>query len=118
MPGQYQFPRENRLTRKSDYQFVFQQGKKAVGRYFVCYMVRRPGKGHKLGTAVSRKVGCAVVRNRIKRYIREFYRTRRPQFDCEAYVVVVARPASAELDYRKCTSALAHLFARGGVLHE
>ena len=116
MPGQCKFPRAERLTKKSDYRLVFEHGEKLVGRRFICYMVRREEQGCKLGVAVSRRVGKAVVRNRIKRYVREFYRTHRPAFVTGVQVVVVARPSCAALDYRACADAMGQLFQRGGVL--
>ncbi len=116
MPGQYSFPRAERLTRKSDFDFVFRRGEKFVGRYFICYLVRREEQGSKIGFAVSRKVGKAVVRNRIKRYIREMYRTHRGAFLTGVLLVIVARPACAGLDYSQCTGAIERLLRRGGVL--
>jgi len=110
------FPRAERLTRRSEYQFVFAHGSKAVGRSFICYVARREGQGSKLGIAVSRKVGNAVVRNRVKRYIREFYRTHRRFIRQPAQVVVVARPSAARLSYHECVEALQQGFQRGGVL--
>ena len=116
MPGQGKFPRAERLTKKSDFRFVFEHGEKLVGRSFICYMVRREEQGCKLGVAVSRRVGKAVVRNRIKRYLREFYRTHHRAFVTGVQMVVVARPSSAALDYGACSQAMGQLLRRGGVL--
>ena len=71
-----------------------------------------------MGLAVSRKVGKAVTRNRIKRYLREFYRTHRPQLTKSCHMVVVARPAAANLDYAACAEAMRRLLQRGGVMHD
>ena len=117
MSGQYTLPRAERLTRASDYRFVFEHGEKLVGRYFICYLVRREEQGCKLGIAVSRRIGKAVVRNRIKRCIREFYRTHRPAFLTGAYLVVVARPACAGLSCAECAAAIGQLLRQGGVLN-
>lgn len=118
MPGLYSFPRAERFTRKQEYTFVFENGEKGVGRYFVCYWVRRESPGCKLGVAVSRKVGGAVERNRIKRYIREFYRTHRPGFRMNVALVVVARRDCAALGFDECAGALRRTLERGGVLDE
>ncbi|MCP4641252.1 MAG: ribonuclease P protein component [bacterium] len=116
MPDQFIFPRHERLTRKADYLDVYQCGSKRVGRQFVCYTVRRQGQGRKIGFAVSRRVGNAVVRNRVKRYIREFYRTHRGQLADDVYMVLVARQGAATLDFRQCSEAIRQLLESGKVL--
>ena len=118
MPGQYTFPKAERLTLKSEYRFVFKTGEKFVGRHFICYLVRRENEGSKLGFAVSRKVGKAIVRNRIKRYLREFYRTHRSGFSTGFWLVIVARPAAAGLRYPQCVEAVEKLLKRGDILND
>ncbi len=110
------FPRTDRLTRKSEYACVFKHGEKWVGRHFICYVVRPSETGSKLGLAVSRKVGSAVVRNRVKRYLREFYRRHRAAFVDPAHVVVVARPSSSQIGYGECEAAMMGLLRQGGLL--
>lgn len=97
---------------------VFRHGAKTVGPAFICYVDRRTGHGRQLGLAVSRKVGKAVVRNRVKRYIRETYRKHRRMMIEEFRLVVVARSSAASLDYPACERDIAGLFRRGGVLDE
>jgi ribonuclease P protein component len=112
-PGSQKYPRRERLTRRSEYLRVYAVGTKRVGRAFICYTARHEGQGRKVGFAVSRKVGSAVVRNRIKRYLREIYRRNRVHLDQETHFVVVARPACAELDYHQCESALRQILFKG-----
>ena len=91
---------------------MYREGEKRVGETFVCYMARRAGQGRKMGLAVSRKVGRAVVRNRVKRRIREIYRTHRGKLGEDVHVVIVARQASAGLNYHQSEDALRQLFQR------
>jgi len=58
------------------------------------------GSSSRLGLVVSRKVGKAHDRNRVKRRIREFFRTRRISLSALLEVVVVAKPGAASLDHR------------------
>ncbi len=117
MPGQNKFPRAARLTRKSEYETVFRHGERVSGRAFVCYWRRREAQGCKLGMTVSRKVGNAVVRNRIKRHVREFFRTHRALFCEPVDVAVIARTESAGLSGRECAVALRELLQRGRIMH-
>lgn len=118
MPGHEKFPRRERLTQRREYLDVYRRAKKVVGRAFIGYVVRKEGQGRKFGMAVSRKVGGAVVRNRVKRYIREVYRTRRKHLCDDFQMVVVARPASASMSYSECEEALGQLFREVEVLNE
>lgn len=118
MPGNQTFPSHERLTRRQDFLFLYEHGEKVVGRYFVLHAARREGQGRKFGVAVSRKVGNAVVRNRVKRYLREIYRTHRAQLDDDLHLVIVARPVSARLTFHGAQDAVQQLFQRGGVVRE
>ena len=117
MPGRCIYPRSERLTRRGEYLSVYRDGVKRVGRTFICYVARREGQGRKFGCAVSRKVGNAVVRNRVKRYLREIYRAHREALPEDAHVVLVARPAAARATYHDCHTAVIELLRRGQVFH-
>lgn len=110
------FPRSARLTRPKEYDFVFQKGRKSVGAHFICYLAADPVPEPRLGLAVSRKVGNAVARNRVKRRIRDFFRRRRAGMAAGTHVVVVARPGSAELASGDFFGELEGLLRRGGAL--
>jgi len=62
---------------------------------------------------VSRKVGNAVVRNRVKRRIREWFRCARASFPGSLDIVVIARRQAAELEFRCSCRQLSRLIAEG-----
>jgi ribonuclease P protein component len=92
--------RRNRLSRSRDFDTVYRKGRSASTRFLVLYWFPREDEadeeGSRLGLAVPRSVGGAVVRNRVKRRLRETWRElaerAQPGFD----YVLVARPALAE----------------------
>lgn len=96
---------------------MFSNSRKVGDRYFVCYLAAQEQQGTKMGLAVSRKVGKAVTRNRIKRYLREFFRTHRQSLIAPCQFVVVAHPSAATLDYVTCVHTMKRLLQRGGVMH-
>jgi len=106
------FPREHRLKLKRDFDRVFKKGRRIYATHLM--VVSAPGEGlghHRLGVVVSRKVGKAVDRSRLKRRIREFYRTHGKNALFEgmpegADIVVVTRPGAAELDYSEVCKEL------------
>ena len=95
------FQRADRILRSRDFQRVGRVGKRFASRNFVLFIaqpeVLESGKRRRLGVTVSRRVGNAITRNRVKRGIREWFRRWRSQFEQEADVVVIARRPAAEL---------------------
>lgn len=91
VPGRLSFPRSARITCAPDYRWVFQHGERKAGRYVVCHVAQRFDLPARLGLVVSRKAGRATVRNRIKRVVREYFRSNRHRLEPGTQVVVVAR---------------------------
>ncbi len=87
------------LTRKGDFTAVFEQGRKFPSQHLVLYALPN-SLGHcRVGLAVSRKVGNAVTRNRVKRRIREIFRLLPGDGPPDLDVVVVARSTAPEAAY-------------------
>ena len=68
------FNREQRLRNSKQFDHAYQSGLRVQTHFFVLYGTLNQKDFHRLGTTVSRKIGKAVVRNRIKRRIREIFR--------------------------------------------
>ena len=110
------FPHRERLKRRSEFLEVYREGNKRVGRGFILFTVRGRSQGRKFGCAVSRKVGSAVVRNRVKRHMREVYRQHRTQLPEDIRMVLVARPESARFNYHQSREAILRLLRKEGVV--
>ena len=86
--------------------------------HFMVVAAPGPQLGHnRLGIIVSGKIGNAVARNRLKRKVREFYRTRKKYTKFEsmpecADIVAVARGGAAELDYNEVCEELESCWQR------
>uniref|UniRef100_A0A6J5ZZV5 Unannotated protein n=1 Tax=freshwater metagenome TaxID=449393 RepID=A0A6J5ZZV5_9ZZZZ len=98
--------RPRRLSRSADFERVYRQGRSIGGRYFVLHLFPRDGGGElkedpRLGLSVSRKVGGAVERNKVKRLLRTAVDELVEQFDPAVDVVVVARTDAGELCERE-----------------
>ena len=89
-------PREFRLRKTSDVQQVQRQGRRIrLPNLMVLFSVGLPGRV-RVGLTVSRKVGNAVVRNRVKRWLRETIRTELDGFPMGTDVVMIAHPQSMD----------------------
>ena len=111
MDGQ-RFTPADRLRHQREFQRVFQHGAKQASPAFVLYVLPTSESHSRLGMAVSKRVGGAVVRNRIKRYIRECFRRCKADLYPACDVVVVARREAAELSYTKLSQHLLRLLRR------
>lgn len=105
------FPKSHRLLAPAQFKRVYSRGQKLVLRNFIVLFLARPAEemGHehcahpRVGIVASKKVGNAVVRNRIKRMLREIFRLNCPQ----AYsilqgldLVIIAKSAAAQVSYQ------------------
>lgn len=86
--------------------------------YLVLYARKNRTEQNRVGVTVSKKLGKAVVRNRIRRRLREVYRLHEEQFAPGWDIVVVARSRCIGADFGKLTHAYLSLAAKAGILKE
>jgi len=95
---------------------VYGSGSQAVHSYFVMYALANNTEFNRLGVSVSKKVGKAVVRNRVKRLVKESCRLKASRFAKGFDIVIVARQAVGTLPVKdsffKVDKALESLFSR------
>jgi ribonuclease P protein component len=108
-----------RLSRSTEFQRVYRQGRSKANRYLVLYSFARDAAedASRFGVSVGRKIGNAVTRNRVKRTIREALDQLEPQLADGLDYVVLARPDIVELlerdGMRGVQESLAELISSG-----
>ena len=70
----FRFTKASRILKRSEYLTISREGKKIHSRYFLALYKTGLTHQNRIGITVTKKVGNAVIRNQIKRYVREFYR--------------------------------------------
>jgi len=95
----FRFPRAARLRQRRDFARVFRAGRAVARPEFVLHALAVPDAGRRLGVVCGRRVGSAVVRNRLRRRLREIFRTHPEAFGDGYWFVVVARPPLATWDF-------------------
>jgi len=92
-------PEQHRLKLRRDFDRTYRRGKSAATPLLAMYFARRSPGPARVGFSVSRKVGKAVQRNRVKRQLRHIALSRLDQFRPGHDYVFVVRRAAMEADY-------------------
>lgn len=121
MPRSFGFGREARLTSRKDFQRVFSDGRKVVGRNLILWHYTLPSGGEapraaRLGLSVSAKVGKAVLRTRLKRLVREAFRLNRDKLSKSSDLVVYLRPGCRWKKAADAQADLLELCSKAGLL--
>src|SRR4051794_39993903 len=107
--------KRRRLSRSAEFERVYRQGRSKANRFFVLYAFPRneeeTGDGPRLGLSVSRKVGGAVERARVKRCLREAFWAEAERLPDGSDYVVVARPDARDLAEREGTGGVRTVLA-------
>ncbi len=113
-------PRRGRLSKAAEFERVYRRGRSVANRHLVLYLFSAEQRDTlRLGLSVPRRVGGAVTRNKVKRLIREAFRSQLSGRQLAGDIVVVARAGVAELAEREglqgVEAALADLLRKAGV---
>ena len=103
------FSRRYRLGGNRNYRYVYRRGKSYPSRNLVLIYLK--GREQRFGFSVSSKVGNAVTRNRIRRYLREDVRRLRAQLKPGKYIFI-ARPALKMAAHAELSREMKHLLRR------
>ena len=82
-----------RIKRNSEFQKIYKKGKSVANRQFVVYTLNNEYEHFRLGISVSKKIGNAVTRNRIKRAIRENFKVHKQDMISKDIIVIERQPA-------------------------
>ncbi len=103
-------PKRKILRQKKDFQTVYRYGRSYANRYLVLYVLESEDLGGKVGFAAGKKLGNAVVRNRVKRLLRESYRLSQDKVRPGIALLLVGRRALVD---EKCAVAQEALLGIG-----
>jgi ribonuclease P protein component len=106
------FPKELRLRRRSEFRRVQDHGRRVHTGHFIIFAFPAAPEVQRLGITATRKVGTAVVRNRLKRYVRETFRRHRQAFPRGQEMVVLIKRDPQDLDSATVQAELVKAAAR------
>ena len=102
------------LRKRAQFQNVYEHGKTKVDRYLVVRLLANNLEISRLGLSVSKRVGKAVVRNRIRRLLKEIIRKMpvKPGFD----IVIIARNNAVGADYHQLQKSVVDLLEKYNII--
>ena len=109
--GSRKWPLSARLRRRSDFERVYSSGRRFRCAYFTACALSGRGPGSRVGFSVPRTLGQAVVRNRLRRRLREAVRLHFQQLAPGWDVVFSPRPSALNADFRQMEAEVARYFA-------
>ncbi|WML58270.1 ribonuclease P protein component [Neobacillus sp. PS2-9] len=109
--------KEFRVKKNKEFQAAFQKGHSFANRQFVVYSLQKADQDYfRIGLSVSKKIGNAVTRNRIKRYVRQAIFELNDQLEAGKDYVIIARKPTADMDFFEVKKSLTHVLKVGKVL--
>jgi ribonuclease P protein component len=107
-PG-FAFPREARLVRKGDFDRVYQAGKRFSSSHFTVFVRRNELALNRFGFSIKKALGGAVVRNRIRRRLREMVRCHRQEISPGWDIVIHPKSSVAKAPFAALATDLVRL---------
>ena len=109
--------RKYRLKDRTDFKKVYRLGKATANRQVVLYYWKRnDGEAFRLGVSVSKKIGNAVVRNRMRRRIKEIVRHEAERIKQEYDFIIIVRKGALQLDYHGLRKSILHVLKKSGLI--
>ncbi|MCD6353382.1 MAG: ribonuclease P protein component [Proteobacteria bacterium] len=110
--GNFRLRKRERVTKKTEFQIIFKNGARYITRNFIVIIYQNNQGLQRLGVSVSKKVGGAVKRNRVKRLLREFFRLNKGQLPEASDILFIAKPGSSQINYSTLSEEMLGFFQR------
>ncbi|MDF2558310.1 MAG: rnpA [Bacillales bacterium] len=109
--------KNRRIKSEKEFQFVFKKGKSFANKQIVIYVISKTDQTNfRIGLSVSKKIGNAVVRNRIKRYLRQSFIEIDPLLIKNIDIIVIARSQLSKFNFFEVKSSLIHILKRASLI--
>ncbi|WP_082231962.1 ribonuclease P protein component [Halobacillus massiliensis] len=106
-----------RIKKNEEFQQVFQHGESFANRQLVLYYLKKKDQPHfRIGLSVSKKIGNAVMRNQIKRYLRQAFHELETQIKPDYDFVIIARKPTHKMGFHEIKSSLTHVLYKSRLL--
>jgi ribonuclease P protein component len=107
--GSFSFTKNERITQPQDFRRVMKLGSRLPSRNFVLFIQKNEETSHRLGIVVKKEIGPATYRNRMKRYLREFFRLHKHQIKGSCDIILMVKKGCTVNRYREAEEELKRL---------
>lgn len=127
--------KQQRIKREAEFKKIMEKGKSYADKYLVVYVLEKSSEINpltclskevtqegesrlpRMGLSVSRRIGKAVIRNRIKRWMREVFRLHQSRLKDRMEIILIARSSAKELvDYFEMEKRILHLWGKARIV--
>ncbi|AOZ92855.1 ribonuclease P protein component [Paenibacillus crassostreae] len=106
-----------RLRNRADFSRVYRHGKSFANRQFVTYwFTKKEVEQFRVGISVSKKVGNAVVRNRLRRMVKEIVRHHQSELIEHIDLVFIVRNGALDMPYKDMEKSILHVLRKASLL--
>jgi len=106
-----------RLTNRADFTRVYRHGKSFANHQFVVYWFNKPEiERFRLGISASKKIGNAVVRNRMRRLIKEIVRKNEARIIDHVDMVFIVRKGAVQMSFQEMEKSILHVLKKASLI--
>ncbi len=111
MGRRFRFTKKERIADPQDFRRVMKSGKRLPSKSFILFIQKNENQFHRLGIVVKKEIGLAAYRNRVKRYLREFFRLHKEQIKGSFDLIFLVKKGCNLQRYRDVEKELRGLLA-------
>jgi ribonuclease P protein component len=104
--GSFRFTKKERITQPQEFRRVMKLGRRISSQNFILFIKKSEKPFHRLGIVVKKEIGPATFRNRMKRYIREFFRLHKYQIKGFYNIVLMVKKGCSVNRYQEVEEEL------------
>jgi len=104
--GSFRFTKKERIALPQDFRRVMKSGRRLTSKHYILFLQENQRGFHRLGIVVKKEIGPASLRNRMKRYLREFFRLNKQQIKGPLDIIILVKKNSLPERYRETEEEL------------
>ncbi len=106
MKGSFRFTQKERIALPQDIRRAMKSGRRLDSKHYTLFLMENERGYHRLCIIVKKEIGPATIRNRMKRYLREFFRLNKQQIKGSLDIVILVKKGALPKGYREAEEEL------------